>query len=63
VIVISQYREKIGVMFGNPTTTKVTWKFYADCRIEVTKSQAKDGDVIYGNITKVKSIKNKMTSL
>jgi recombination protein RecA len=63
VIVISQYREKIGVMFGNPTTTQGghALKFYADCRIEVTKSQAKDGDVIYGNITKVKAIKNKMT--
>lgn len=63
VIVISQYREKIGVMFGNPTTTQGghALKFYADCRIEVAKSAAKDGDVQYGNITKVKSIKNKMT--
>jgi recombination protein RecA len=63
VIVISQYREKIGVMFGNPTTTQGghALKFYSDVRIEVSKSQAKDGDVIYGNITKVKSIKNKMS--
>lgn len=62
VIVISQYREKIGVMFGNPTTTQGghALKFYSDCRIEVSKSQAKDGDVIYGNITKVKCTKNKM---
>jgi RecA/RadA recombinase len=58
VIVISQYREKLVLCFGNPTTQGGhTLKFYADCRIEVTKSQAKDGDVVYGNITKVKSIK------
>jgi recombination protein RecA len=62
VIVISQYREKIGVMFGNPTTTQGghALKFYSDGIIEVTKTGAKDGDVQYGNITKVKSIKNKM---
>jgi recombination protein RecA len=64
VIVISQYREKIGVMFGNPTTTQGghALKFYSDVRIEVSKSQAKDGDVVYGNITKVKTIKNKMSA-
>jgi recombination protein RecA len=63
VIVISQYREKIGVMFGNPTTTQGghALKFYTDCRIEVSKSAAKDGDVQYGNITRVKSVKNKMS--
>jgi recombination protein RecA len=63
VIVISQYREKIGVMFGNPTTTQGghALKFYSDCRIEVSKSLAKDGDVTYGNITKIKSTKNKMS--
>jgi recombination protein RecA len=62
VIVVSQYREKIGVMFGNPTTTQGghALKFYSDVRIEVTKSLAKEGDVVYGNTTKVKSIKNKM---
>ena len=62
VIVISQYREKIGVMFGNPTTTQGghALKFYSDARIEVTKSGAKDGDVQYGNITKLKATKNKM---
>lgn len=63
LIVISQYREKIGVMFGNPTTTQGghALKFYSDCRIEVSKSLAKDGDVTYGNITKVKATKNKMS--
>jgi len=63
VIVISQYREKIGIMFGNPTTTQGghALKFYTDVRIEVSKSLAKEGDQAYGNITKVKSIKNKMS--
>lgn len=65
VLVISQYREKIGVMFGNPTTTQGghALKFYSDCRIEITRSLAKDKeDVTYGNITKVKAIKNKLAS-
>ncbi len=63
LIVISQYREKIGVMFGNPTTTQGghALKFYSDCRIEVSRSLAKDGGVTYGNITKVKATKNKIT--
>jgi recombination protein RecA len=63
VIVISQYREKIGVMFGNPTTTQGghALKFYSDVRIEISKSLAKEGDVTYGNITKIKSTKNKMS--
>jgi recombination protein RecA len=64
VIVVSQYREKIGVMFGNPTTTQGghALKFYSDVRIEVTKSLAKEGDVVYANTTKVKAVKNKMAS-
>ena len=63
VVVISQYREKIGVMFGNPTTTQGghALKFYSDCRIEISRTIAKDGDQAYGNITKLKSTKNKMS--
>lgn len=63
VIVISQYREKIGVMFGDPRTTQGghALKFYADCRIEISRTLAKDGDVNYGNITKMKALKNKMS--
>lgn len=62
VVVISQYREKIGVMFGNPTTTQGghALKFYSDARVEVSRSLAKDGDTTYGNITKLKATKNKM---
>jgi len=63
VIVVSQYREKIGVMFGNPTTTQGghALKFYSDARIEISRSLAKEGDVTYGNITKIKCTKNKMS--
>jgi len=62
VIVISQYREKIGIMFGNPTTTQGghALKFYSDVRVEVSRSLAKEGDVTYGNLTKVKATKNKI---
>lgn len=63
MVVISQYREKIGVMFGNPTTTQGghALKFYSDVRVEMSKSLAKEADVTYGNITKVKATKNKMS--
>jgi recombination protein RecA len=63
MIVVSQYREKIGVMFGDPRTTQGghALKFYTDCRIEVSKSLTKDGDVNVSNKTKVKAIKNKMS--
>jgi recombination protein RecA len=62
VIVVSQYREKIGLMFGNPTTTQGghALKFYSDIRIEVSKSLAKEGDDVYGNRIKVKATKNKL---
>lgn len=64
VIIISQYREKIGVMFGNPTTTQGghALKYYTDCRIQVSKKLAKDGDDVYGDLTKVKVTKNKMSA-
>jgi len=62
MLVISQYREKIGVMYGDPKTTQGghALKFYSDVRIEVSRTLAKDGDDIYGNLTKIKTIKNKM---
>lgn len=63
VIIISQYREKIGQMFGDPRTTQGghALKYYSDCRIEISRSLAKEGDVNYGNVTKLKAIKNKMS--
>ncbi|MBK8808877.1 MAG: recombinase RecA [Bacteroidales bacterium] len=63
IIFINQLREKIGVMFGNPETTTGgnALKFYASVRVDVRKmSLLKDGDVVYGNRTKVKIVKNKV---
>jgi len=63
MIFINQLREKIGVMFGSPETTTGgnALKFYASIRIDVRKGTAiKDGDVVLGNRTRVKVVKNKV---
>src|ERR1035438_638381 len=63
LIFINQIREKIGVMFGNPETTTGgrALKFYSSMRLDVRRIAAiKDGDVVVGNRTKVKVVKNKM---
>jgi recombination protein RecA len=63
VIFINQIRMKIGVMFGNPETTTGgnALKFYASVRLDIRKSTAlKDGEVVVGNITNVKVVKNKI---
>ncbi len=62
-IFINQLREKIGVMFGNPETTTGgnALKFYASVRLDIRRiGQIKDGDVIIGNRTRVKIVKNKV---
>ncbi len=62
-IFINQIRMKIGVMFGNPETTTGgnALKFYASIRLDIRRiGQIKDGDVITGNRTRVKVVKNKM---
>ena len=62
-IFINQLREKIGVPFGNPevTTGGNALKFYASVRIDIRKSTAiKDGEEVFGNLTKVKVVKNKV---
>jgi len=61
VIYISQYREKIGVMFGSPITTNGgnALRFYAHMRIEVSKTLQKVDDVAHHNKTKCKVTKNK----
>ncbi|RQO30055.1 recombinase RecA [Taibaiella sp. KBW10] len=62
-IFINQLREKIGVMFGSPETTTGgnALKFYASIRLDIRRStQIKDGDVVLGNRTKVKVVKNKV---
>lgn len=64
VIIVSQFREKIGVMYGNPTVTQGghALKFYSDTRTEISKQLAKNGEIVYGNLTKIKVIKNKMSA-
>jgi recombination protein RecA len=62
MIVVSQWREKIGMMFGDSRITQGghALKFYTDCRIDVSKSFIKEGDETIGSNTKIKVIKNKM---
>jgi recombination protein RecA len=63
LIFINQIREKIGVMFGNPETTTGgrALKFYASVRADIRRIAAiKDGEVVVGNRTKIKIVKNKM---
>jgi recombination protein RecA len=65
MVFINQVREKIGVVFGNPETTTGgrALKFYSSVRVEVRRMSAlKDGDVVIGNRTKVKIVKNKVAS-
>lgn len=62
-IFINQLREKINAGYGNPETTTGgnALKFYASVRLDIRKSTAlKDGEETYGNLTKVKVIKNKV---
>jgi recombination protein RecA len=62
LIFINQIREKIGVMFGSPETTSGgrALKFYSSVRADIRRIAAlKEGDVVIGNRTKVKIVKNK----
>ena len=63
LIFINQIREKIGVMFGNPETTTGgrALKFYSSVRADIRRIAAiKEGEVVTGNRTKVKIVKNKV---
>jgi len=63
MIFINQIREKIGVMFGNPETTTGgrALKFYSSIRVDIRRAGSiKEGDLIVGNRTKVKIVKNKV---
>ncbi len=63
LIFINQIREKIGVMFGSPETTSGgrALKFYSSIRADIRRIAAiKEGDVVVGNRTKVKIVKNKV---
>lgn len=63
VIFINQIRMKIGVMFGSPETTTGgnALKFYASVRLDIRRiGSIKDKDVVVGNQTRVKVVKNKL---
>jgi recombination protein RecA len=65
IIFINQIREKIGVMFGSPETTTGgrALKFYSSVRIDIRRTGAiKDGEVVIGNRTRAKVVKNKVAS-
>ncbi len=65
LIFINQIRIKIGTIFGNPETTTGgnALKFYSSIRLEIRKigNILKDNKII-GNETKVKVVKNKLSS-
>ncbi|HEX8831115.1 MAG TPA: recombinase RecA [Longimicrobium sp.] len=65
VIFTNQIREKIGVMFGNPETTTGgrALKFYASLRLDIRRiGSIKDREVLVGNKTRVKVVKNKVAA-
>ncbi len=64
-IFINQLREKIGVMWGSPETTPGgrALKFYASVRLDIRRVESiKDGGEVIGNRTRVKVVKNKVSS-
>lgn len=63
IIFINQLRMKIGVMYGNPETTTGgnALKFYSSVRVDIRRTNAiKQGELILGNRTRVKIVKNKI---
>ena len=65
VIFINQLREKVGVMFGNPETTKGgrALKFYSSVRMDVRRIETlKQGGEVIGNRTRVKVVENKVAA-
>ena len=63
IIFINQIRMKIGVMFGSPETTTGgnALKFYSSVRMDIRRiGQIKERDVVIGNQTRVKVVKNKV---
>src|SRR5271154_5800964 len=61
----NQLREKIGVMFGSPEVTPGgrALKFYSSVRLDIRRvEQIKDGAEVVGSRTRVKVVKNKVSS-
>lgn len=65
LVFTNQIRMKIGMVYGNPETTTGgnALKFYSTVRMEVRKgAPIKDGTIVIGNRTRVKIVKNKVSS-
>ena len=63
ILFINQLRQKIGVMFGSPETTTGgnALKFYSSLRLDIRRiGQIKEMDMVVGNRTRVKIVKNKV---
>jgi recombination protein RecA len=63
IMFINQLRMKIGVTWGSPETTTGghALKYYASVRLDIRRIGAvKVGDVVQGNRTRVKVVKNKL---
>lgn len=63
VIFLNQTRVKIGIMFGDPTTTPggMALKFYASVRIELKRiAQLKHKEQVVGSRIRAKIVKNKI---
>ncbi|HEY5025315.1 MAG TPA: recombinase RecA [Acidimicrobiales bacterium] len=64
-VFINQLREKIGVMYGSPEVTPGgrALKFYSSVRLDIRRiEQIKDGAEVVGSRTRVKVVKNKVSS-
>jgi len=65
VIFLNQTRMKIGIRFGDPTTTPggLALKFYSSVRIRLARiAKIKHGDEIIGSRIKAKIVKNKVAA-
>ena len=63
VIFINQFREKIGIIFGNPEVTPGgrALKFYSSVRIDLRRVEAiKQGTQVMGSRVRAKVVKNKV---
>lgn len=63
IMFINQIREKIGVFYGDTTTTSGghALKFYTSQRVQISRSgQNKDGDKVIANGARCKVVKNKV---
>ena len=63
VVFITQLREKIGVMYGNPETTPGgrALKYFSSVRIDMRRIETlKSGSEVIGNRTRAKVVKNKV---